>query len=313
MGNNTSTQLIDQTQSIIAKALTDITTNVRNGKYANVKSWQREDIDITGANMKRCPMNIGQDTSLTSNVLSQFDTDVANDVTQKVQSELQALISQTLDQINKSIPLGDSNNADVRTKIKQSVNQLLQASITSNIKNVMYETSSTNQYISYRARYFVCKNSPITINQTSTINAVSRGAATNTITNIVTNEATADIKAKIDQEVKQANTGLDFCFMLIILALGLIAILYFILKHNPITAVAKGAGKVAKGAGKVVGGVGKAVKGTAKAATDVVTGEKSMMKPVLAITSFLGAVSSLVYGLIRSGKIDNPLAPEAAR
>ena len=306
MGNNTSTQLIDQTQAIIAKALTEITTNVRNGKYSNVKSWQRVDIDVTGANMKRCPTYIGQDTSLTSNVLSQFDTDVANDVTQKVQSELQALISQTLDQINKSIPLGDSNNADVRTRIQQSVNQLLEANIASSINNVMYETSNTNQYISYRARYFICNNSPITINQTSTINAVSRGAATSTVTNIVTNEATADIKAKIDQEVKQANTGLDFGFMMIILALALIAILYFILKHNPLKAAAKGAGKV-------VGGVGKAVKGTAKAAADVVTGEKSMMKPILAITTFLGAVSSLVYGLIRSGKIDNPLAPEAAR
>jgi hypothetical protein len=186
------------------------------------------------------------------------------------------------------------------------VNQLLEANIASSINNVMYETSNTNQYISYRARYFICNNSPITINQTSTINAVSRGAATNTVTNIVTNEATAGIKAKIDQEVKQANTGLDFGFMLIILALALIAILYFILKHIPLKAAAKGAGKV-------VGGVGKAVKGTAKAAGDVVTGEKSMMKPVLAITSFLGAVSSLVYGLIRSGKIDNPWAPEAAR
>jgi hypothetical protein len=235
---------------------------------------------------------------------------VANDVTQRVQSQLSTLISQTLDQINKSIPLGDSNNAFVRSKIQQSVNQLLEANIASSINNVMYETSNTNQYISYRARYFICNNSPITINQTSTINAVSRGAATNTVTNIVTNEATADIKAKIDQEVKQANTGLDFGFMLIILALALIAILYYILKHNPITAAAKATAKAVKGAVK---GAGKAVKATAKAAGDVVTGEKSMMKPVLAITSFLGAVSSLVYGLIRSGKIDNPWAPEAAR
>jgi type IV pilus biogenesis protein CpaD/CtpE len=303
MGTNFSKQLVDQTQTIISQALTDITTNVDNSLYGNVGSWQRIDMDLTGANIKRCPITVGQDSQVASEILSQADTTVANDVSQRLEGTLEALVAQTLDQVNKSIPLGANNSADVRTKITQSVNQLLKTSLVTNINNLMYTTTGNNQIVNFRGRYLLCRNSPITINQTSVIDAVSRSTATNVVTNIVKNEAAAGIKAEVDQKVKQANTGLDFGFIFIILALVAFAVLYFFFKHNPIK---KGAQLVQDGAKAA----GEAVVGTTAAVTGV---GKSKMKPILITTSIIGTITSVLYGLTRSGVISNPLAPEAAQ
>jgi hypothetical protein len=133
----------------------------------------------------------------------------------------------------------------------------------------------------------------------STIDAVSRGTATSVVNNIVTSEATAGIKAKVDQEVKQANTGLDFGFFFIIVALVLIGVLYFVFKHNPATMMKKGLEKTAEGVTDGVAGVTGA--------------KKSFIKPLIVILGLFGTAASVVYGLMRFGVIDNPLAPEAAR
>jgi hypothetical protein len=303
MGNNFSDQLVKQTQTIVSQALTDVANNVDNSNYSNVRIWQSVDLDVTGADMNRCKVTIAQDGNLASEQFMQATTEVQNEVATRIQSDLATLVTQTLDQVNKSIPIGAVNRAKVESDIRQSVTNLIKTNIKTNINNLLYHTDQTQQNVKFRARYFKCRNSPISINQASIIDSMSSSTASNVITNIVKTESVAGIKADIDQKVKQANTGLDLSFIFILLILGLIAFLYFILKHNPV----KAAVNAVKNAASTT------VDTVASAASAVTNVPKSHMKPVLAITSFFGVVSSLVYGLMRTGKLNNPFAPDVAQ
>jgi mRNA-degrading endonuclease toxin of MazEF toxin-antitoxin module len=294
MGPNYSRQLSTVTQSVIAEAITNITNNLNNYNNYNTRAIQKIHVDYTGGDVSRCPILLNQVADLASTAIARNATQLSNDVSTEISAKIDALVKQTLEQLNEGFPVG-SNKAEVIARVAQFVNESIQVNLKNTITNSMTTTSTTDQEIDVDARYFRCRNAPITFNQASTIDAMATATADTVVTNVVVNKEVADLKAAIDQEVKQTLKGLDFGFIFIIIALIVIGVIVFL----------------SKAAKKVP--VDQAVSGFKKFISSI---NLWLCKHRKAILIFLGVVGTLLataYGLIRGGVVKNPFLPEYAQ
>jgi hypothetical protein len=280
MGKNYSRQLVDMTQQIISTASTKIVNSLSNRSDYNFRNDQTLKIDWTGADFNHCPLTIAQESEIMSRVLNNNTTKFSDEVTNDISSQIDALVTQTLEQVNKSIPVFDENEASVTMRIRQLVKQQINVSLQNSISNVLSTNASNDQVIDIGARYFKCRNSPITMTQSSTIDTIASSTANSTIENVVRNSEVAALKAQLEQKVSQVNAGLDFGFLLFLLLAAVAAFAIFVMKKT------KG---VTKGIWKY---------------------KKQILLGLLGLTT---TGIGVYYALIRSGKVDNPFAPDVAK
>ena len=288
MGKNYSRQLVDQTQTIVSSAVTNIMNTLSNRSSYNYNNRQQIGIDWTGADFNHCPIEIGQRADITSSVLFNNILQLQTDVETEINDQLETLVNQTLTQINSSIPVFDENEAEARVKINQAVKQEIRVSLGSAIENVLTVNAGNTQQLDLVARYFKCKNSRITIDQAVTIDAVANSTASSTIENIVKNSEVAAVKATIDQEVSQANKGIDIAFIIFMVIVAIIVALFLFSKT------------VTGATGKFMTNVKDFFKSTAG-------------KWTLGVLGVITVGTIVSYALIRSGTVKNPFVSEVAQ
>lgn len=294
MGPNFSRQITTVTQSVIAEAITKITNNLNNYNNYNTKSIQKIHVDYTGGDVDRCPISINQVADLASTAIARNATQLSTDVNNEISAQIGALVTQTLEQINEGFPIG-SNKAEIIAQISQYVNESIQVNLANTITNAMTTNSITDQEIDVDARYFRCRNSPITFNQASTIDAMASVTADTVVSNLVVNKAVADLKATIDQEVKQTLKGIDFGFIIILIVLLIIGAIVFITK----AAKALPANQV--------------VSGFQKGLHSIKLFLCNHRKKILITLGSIAALFTTGYVLIRTGTVKNPFLPDYAQ
>lgn len=280
MGKNYSRQLVDMTQQIVSTASTNIVNSLSNRTDYNYRNDQEFKIDWTGADFNRCPISIAQESEIMSSVLNMNTTKFSDEVSNDISSQIDTLVTQTLEQVNKSIPVFNENEASVTMRIRQLVKQQINVSLKNSISNVLATNLSNSQIIDIGARYFKCRNSPITMTQSATIDAIASSTANSMIENVVRNSEVAAIKTQLDQKVSQVNAGIDFGFILFLIIAAVVAFLVYSMKK---------------------------AKGTAKGII------KYRKQIALGLVGLSTAVGTVYYALVRSGKVNNPFAPEVAQ
>jgi hypothetical protein len=230
MGSNYSQQVSKNTQKVLNNVLTSVTNKIGNENRNLSTAYTRIDFDISGSYLDNCPITISQDSKLSATVMLDAKSAVTNDVMTEITNQLATQIDQALRQTNSGINFGQANTSVTRSDIQQQVETIMKTALQTSINSTLTSNQNITQIIYFRARNLTCKNSPITVTQTSLLELVSTMTSDITLENIVKNSVMNDIMAKVSQTTEQVNKGIDLGLGLVLLAIALVGAVFILPK-----------------------------------------------------------------------------------
>ena len=230
MGTNVSNQVVDNTTEIVQDVITSVVSRVENQATTSAYVKQNVTLDLHGAKLTNCPTKVTQNAQVTALALGDFNNDLSAQITNELSAKLAEEIQQTLDQLNSGINFGQTNVANVVAESKAYIEQHLQSYVEQTIKNTVQTQGSTDQNAIINLAGVVCKNSPIGVDQDALIEVMSQNLSQTVVDNVIDNTTAADVAKKVEQEVTQTNEGLELGIGLIILALVILGVVFFVFK-----------------------------------------------------------------------------------
>lgn len=219
MGANVSNQQTDILNKTTQRIINEQLTAVQSTTDTTVYSRQNINVDYSGANLTNCPLTISQNANVTASLLANNVSDLSNTIDTKLKAAVLNQVKQATEQVNTGLNFGQANVSNNVARTKNIMDQQLTNIIRNSITNVVSSQIGGEQTITVFARSLTCNNSPIEINQATIVDALSKNISESVIKNIATSDVGIDLKTKLDLKTAQKNEGLNFNFLMIIIAI----------------------------------------------------------------------------------------------
>jgi len=225
MGVNVSSQMTDSLTVLINESMTKISNDSTNVARGYSSARQRMVIDMGYVNTKGGNFIIGQTLDLNMstmlNNVSTFSSDMANDLTAKLQKTVAASLAQS----NSDLNLGQTNISAQDIVSRTVTHNSVANAVSTSISNVVTTTSDNVQYLHVKLLGLDTGGGDSIITQEAIIRQLSENIAANIVNNVIKNSLSADVIEKIDLAADQKNKGVDifamFTIFIVVVVLGI--------------------------------------------------------------------------------------------
>ena len=252
MGASKSKQIVETFTKTSTEIMNKTTTNISNQNNMSAVLHQKIEVDMEGANLGNCRLNIVQEGSVTMDVIVDFAAEVGVQMSAELLNKLEETAKQTIEKVRSgfSLPSIDVSSAvhSSRIEIENKVSNIVETSI----KNIVEVSAENSQVIIFKGRNMIMGNCAVgqglDFNQKGQVEVIARSISKNVIDNFMEVKAINDIMREIQQSEKLEYIGLDvgalvkgFWSTLIIagvlVLVAIIALLVY-LNYNPEVAMA---------------------------------------------------------------------------
>jgi hypothetical protein len=136
MGTNISKQSVESLTSVVNNSLMKVTTELKNENLTQQSSYQLMDINMDG--VRGCMgINATQEAEVTANVMAANSSVIANKMKADLMNSIKKEITNTLNQTNKDLNLGQTNIAALDLSSKSYIENNLEFDIKTGITNTV--------------------------------------------------------------------------------------------------------------------------------------------------------------------------------
>jgi hypothetical protein len=225
MGTNISKQSVESLTSVVNNSLMKVTTELKNENLTQQSSYQLMDINMDG--VRGCMgINATQEAEVTANVMAANSSVIANKMKADLMNSIKKEITNTLNQTNKDLNLGQTNIAALDLSSKSYIENNLEFDIKTGITNTVSVSQDGSQIMRYNIKDFKCLNGgALNFTQSLAMKVVAENISKNIVNNTIKAAVTNDIKEKLEQKVAQLNKGIDIFAMFAVLVIVICVVL----------------------------------------------------------------------------------------
>lgn len=243
MGTNYSRQSIESMTKITNEIITNTITKVQNSAEVNIRQYNRINVDLRGAHLRNCGINVVQRSNIAAQAMVNATTTVSKDIATQMETKLQETITNSLEQINKGINIPpQSNIANITTRTMTEVGARIENIIHDSIDNTVKMNVDNLQEIlmDLRGITMTCRRGEgLNITQESTINIVATVIAKNIVDLVMKSSSIVDVIKDVENSVKQKNEGIDLMagIICIVIALAMCGVSFMFISKGKAAAV----------------------------------------------------------------------------